>query len=1016
MIKENEVVSLMQEEAYKPMSYKELEKHFGIGSANEFKDFIKMLNQLEESGHIVRSPNDRYGVPERMNLVRGKLQAHAKGFAFLIPEDREHPDVYINAHDLNTAMNGDIVFVKVTSRSQGGGRLEGEVVRVITRANSQIVGVFQSQDTYAFVIADDKRVTRDIFIPQHAFMGAVSGQKVVVKIVNYPEGRSAAEGEVIEILGHKDDPGVDILAIIRKHQLPEAFQPEVLAEAEAAPDSITEEEIIGQGRRDLRAKTIVTIDGEDAKDLDDAVNVELLENGNLRLGVHIADVSYYVREGTALDIEAYNRGCSVYLTDRVIPMLPHRLSNGICSLNPQVDRLTMSCEMEFDADLKVVNHEIFTSVIKTKERMTYTNVRKLLTGEAEPEIVEKYAYLMEDFKRMEELAARLRSRRMKRGAIDFDFEESKILVDAEGKPTDIVKRERSVAEMMIEEFMLAANETVAEHFSWLKVPFLYRVHEDPDSEKLMNFMEFVTTFGYAMRGGKGGAIHARSLQALLEDIKGSPEETVISKVMLRSMKQAKYDAQSLGHFGLAAEFYSHFTSPIRRYPDLVIHRVIREVLENGGTLPDIRHDYLASRMNDIAQQSSERERVAVDAERDTEALKKAQYMLDKVGEEFEGIISSVTGFGMFIELDNTVEGLIRLSDLTDDYYNHHEKQHALIGERTSKIYRLGDSIKVRVARVSMEDHTIDFELLDMKPRKEGAFNRGGGGGGKFKGAGGFKGFRGKSDNGRSDKGKGGTNGRPEKGKGGYKGKGGFAKAQPVVGQGGTTNQGDASGNQTTGNPGKRGDSSGAGQGKKRGRADSGAARRIEMAARGAAEGAGVTEGTVGTGKGRRRSRGKAGQGQGQWQGNGQGQGEGQSQGQGRKDQGQGRAEGPAGSGDGKAEHIAGIGVGEGQGKTRRGKGGSKPWSDKREKGGKISEGGSLRQRLQSVGAGRTDSGVGRSGERGRGVSLGGEVQAGGGGGAAAERSGMDWASGVNALAKGGRRRSDDGDGSKKRRR
>lgn len=1012
MIKENEIVSLMQEEAYKPMSYKELEKHFGIGSANEFKDFIKMLNQLEESGHIVRSPNDRYGVPERMNLVRGKLQAHAKGFAFLIPEDREHPDVYINAHDLNTAMNGDIVFVKVTSRSQGGGRLEGEVVRVITRANSQIVGVFQSQDTYAFVIADDKRVTRDIFIPQHAFMGAVSGQKVVVKIVNYPEGRSAAEGEVIEILGHKDDPGVDILAIIRKHQLPEAFQPEVLAEAEAAPDSITEEEIIGQGRRDLRAKTIVTIDGEDAKDLDDAVNVELLENGNLRLGVHIADVSYYVREGTALDIEAYNRGCSVYLTDRVIPMLPHRLSNGICSLNPQVDRLTMSCEMEFDQDLKVVNHEIFTSVIKTKERMTYTNVRKLLTGEAEPEIMEKYAYLMEDFKRMEELAARLRSRRMKRGAIDFDFEESKILVDADGKPTDIVKRERSVAEMMIEEFMLAANETVAEHFSWLKVPFLYRVHEDPDSEKLMNFMEFVTTFGYAMRGGKGGAIHASSLQALLEDIKGTPEETVISKVMLRSMKQAKYDAQSLGHFGLAAEFYSHFTSPIRRYPDLVIHRVIREVLENGGTLPDKRHDYLASRMNDIAQQSSERERVAVDAERDTEALKKAQYMLDKVGEEFEGIISSVTGFGMFIELDNTVEGLIRLSDLTDDYYNHHEKQHALIGERTSKIYRLGDSIKVRVARVSMEDHTIDFELLDMKPRKEGGFNRGGGGGGKFKGASGFKGFRGKpgaggKDKGGSDRGRGKSDGRPEKGKGGYKGKGGFAKTQPVVGQGEGTNKSDASGNQAI----ERSGDAGKGQSKKRGRADNGAARRIEMAARGAVEGAVGTEGAAGTEKGRRRSRGKGGQGQ----GNGQGQG-------------LGRAEGFAGSGDGKAEHIAGIGVGEGQGgafqgnaagqgKSRRGKGGSKPWSsDKREKGGKIGEGGSLRQRLQSVGAGRTDSGVGQGGERGRGVSLGGEAQAGGGGGAAAERSGMDWASGVNALAKGGRRRSDDGDGSKKRRR
>ncbi|NOU70703.1 ribonuclease R [Paenibacillus sp. LMG 31458] len=970
MITDKEIISLMQEEAYKPMSYKELEKHFGIESANEFKDFIKLLNQLEESGHIVRGGNDRYGVPERMNLVRGKLQAHAKGFGFLIPDDRDHPDVYINAHDLNTAMNGDIVFVKVTARSQGGGRLEGEVVRVITRANTQIVGVFQSQETFGFVIADDKRVSRDIFIPQHAFMGAVTGQKVVVKIVNYPEGRSAAEGEVIEILGHKDDPGVDILAIVRKHQLPEAFQENVLAEADAAPDSITEEEIIGQGRRDLRSKRIVTIDGEDAKDLDDAVNVELLENGNLRLGVHIADVSYYVRESTALDIEAYNRGCSVYLTDRVIPMLPHRLSNGICSLNPRVDRLTMSCEMEFDEDLKLVNHEIFTSVIKTSERMTYTNVRKLLTGEAEPEIVEKYAYLMEDFKRMEELAARLRSRRMKRGAIDFDFEESKIIVDAEGKPTDIVKRERSVAEMMIEEFMLAANETVAEHFSWMKVPFLYRVHEDPDAEKLMNFMEFVTNFGYSVKG-KGNSVHPRALQALLEEIKGTPEETVLSKIMLRSMKQARYDAQSLGHFGLAAEFYSHFTSPIRRYPDLIIHRVIREVLESGGTLSEKRHEYLSSRMSDIAQQSSERERVAVDAERETEALKKAQYMLDKVGEEFEGIISSVTGFGMFVELDNTVEGLIRLSDLTDDYYNFHERQFALIGERTSKIYRIGDEIKIRVARVNMDEHTIDFELLDMKPRKEGGFNRGGGSsnrGGKppFKGAAGFKGFRGGSDK-----------GKPEKGKGGFaaKGKGGYAKAQGSGAAGGERKEragGTSEGKERAGQGKERAE----GQGRGAGRAAGGAARRIEAAARG--------EGGAGQGLG----------------------------------EGSGRAEGGAGRAAG----------GAGQGKSRRGKAGSTPWSEKRGKGGagrgkaggpKLSEGGSLSARLESVGAGRTESGAARGeSKRGRGgIALGGEAQA-GGGSPAAERStgGSDWASGVNALAKGGRRRSDDGDGSKKRRR
>jgi ribonuclease R len=747
--------------------------------------------------------------------------------------------------------------------------------------------------------------------------------------------------------------------------LPEAFKEEVIEEAEKAPDSISEEEIIGQGRRDLRSKRIVTIDGEDAKDLDDAVNVELLENGNLRLGVHIADVSYYVREGTALDIEAYNRGCSVYLTDRVIPMLPHRLSNGICSLNPRVDRLTMSCEMEFDEDLKLVNHEIFTSVIKTSERMTYTNVRKLLTGEAEPEIVEKYAYLMEDFKRMEELAARLRSRRMKRGAIDFDFEESKIIVDSEGKPTDIVKRERSVAEMMIEEFMLAANETVAEHFSWMKVPFLYRVHEDPDAEKLMNFMEFVTNFGYSVKG-KGNSVHPRALQALLEEIKGTPEETVLSKIMLRSMKQARYDAQSLGHFGLAAEFYSHFTSPIRRYPDLIIHRVIREVLESGGTLSDKRHEYLSSRMSDIAQQSSERERVAVDAERETEALKKAQYMLDKVGEEFEGIISSVTGFGMFVELDNTVEGLIRLSDLTDDYYNFHERQFALIGERTSKIYRIGDEIKIRVARVNMDEHTIDFELLDMKPRKEGGFSRGGKP--PFKGAAGFKGFRGGSDK-----------GKPEKGKGGFaaKGKGGYAKAQGSGAAGGERSK-ERAGAGGTAEGRERSERVGQGRGGAggTGRAAGGAARRIEAASR--------VEGGAGQGRG----------------------------------EGSGRVEGGAGRAEG----------GAGQGKSRRGKSGSTPWSEKRGKGGtgrgkaggpKLSEGGSLSARLESVGAGRTESGAARGeGKRGRGgIALGSEAQAGGGSSVAARSTGgSDWASGVNALAKGGRRRSDDGDDSKKRRR
>jgi ribonuclease R len=757
VITEEELLAFMRETAYKPMTYQELEEHFGITDAADFKEFLKMLNRLEQSGQIILTRTHRYGVPERMDLVRGRLQAHPKGFAFLIPEDRDHPDVYIHANDLKSAMNGDTVLVRVSSKSVAGGKLEGEVVRIVHRAITQVVGVFQNNESFGFVIPDDKRINKDLFIPREGFGGAVDGEKVVAEIVEYPEGRSAAVGRVIEILGHKDDPGVDILSIIRKHQLPEAFPDDVMAEAQEVPDVIDEAEIVRQGRRDLRDKVIVTIDGEDAKDLDDAVNVERLPNGNIKLGVHIADVGYYVRENSKLDQEAYNRGCSVYLVDRVIPMLPHRLSNGICSLNPQVDRFTLSCEMEFNEMMKVVKHDIFTSVIRTKERMTYTNVRKILEEE-DPEVTERYADLVDTFKLMKELALKLRANRMRRGAVDFDFVESKVIVDENGKPVDIVKRERSIAEQIIEEFMLAANETVAEHFYWLKVPFIYRIHEDPDQEKLMNFLAFVANFGYTVKGGKGNKVHPRALQTLLEDIQGTKEQTVISTMMLRSMKQAKYDAESTGHFGLAAEFYTHFTSPIRRYPDLVIHRVIREVIESGGTLSEARMEYLASRMQDIAQQSSERERVAVEAERDTEQLKKAEFMLDKVGEEFTGIISSVTSFGMFVELENTVEGLIRLSAMTDDYYHFHEQHMALIGERTSKIYRIGDEVKIRVARVNMDDHTIDFEMVDMKPRQRGDFagarGDGGWGGRGNKAAKGKDAGRGKAGGGKGKGGRG----------------------------------------------------------------------------------------------------------------------------------------------------------------------------------------------------------------------------------------------------------------------
>ena len=724
MVNESQLLDLMKEQSYKPMTYQELEKKVGLSSAVEFKEFLKLLVKLESEGKVVRANNERYGLPERMNLVRGRIQAHAKGFAFLIPEDTTHSDVYIGANDLKSAMNGDTVLVKVTKNDVSGGRMEGEVERIVTRAVTQVVGILDLHESFAFVIPDDNRINKDIFIPKSKTMGGVTGQKVVVKIVTYPEGRSSAEGEVIEILGHVNDPGVDILSIIRKHELPEQFPEDVMEEAQAAPDVIDEADIKKQSRRDLRQEVIVTIDGADAKDLDDAVNVKVLENGNYVLGVHIADVGYYVPEKSLLDQEAYRRGCSVYLVDRVIPMLPHRLSNGICSLNPKGDRFTLSCEMEFEAGtLKRVRHDIFTSVIRTTERMTYADVRKLLEADdenPETELMERYDYLLETFKTMEVLARGLRKKRIKRGAIDFDFDEAKIIVDEAGKPIDIVKRERTIAESIIEEFMLAANETVAEHFFWLKSPFLYRIHEEPDQEKLMKFMTIAANFGHTVKG-KGNTIHPKALQALLSDIEGTKEATVISTMMLRSMKQAKYDPQSLGHYGLAAEFYSHFTSPIRRYPDLVIHRIIRETLANGGQLSEKRQEALHARMGDIAQQSSQRERVAVEAERDTEKLKKCEYMLDKIGQEFDGIISSVTSFGLFIELPNTVEGLIRMVDLTDDYYHFHEDQMVLVGERTSNTYRIGDEVKIIVKNVNMNDHTIDFQFVGQVQDKHAMY-------------------------------------------------------------------------------------------------------------------------------------------------------------------------------------------------------------------------------------------------------------------------------------------------------
>ena len=702
------LLQFMKEESYKPMTVQELEEVLGIKESADFKSFVKALVQMEEQSLVIRTRNNRYGLPEKMNLVRGKLTAHAKGFAFVTPEEPGMDDIFIPPHETKNAMHGDLVLVRVSSVSSGS-RREGAVEKIIERGLTEVVGTYSKSNHYGFVIPDDKKITNDIFIPNNASMGAVDGHKVVVKITAYPEGRVSAEGEVIQILGHKNDPGVDILSIIHSNGLPLEFPQEVLEQAQQTPETIAESDL--ENRRDLRDQVIVTIDGADAKDLDDAVTVTELENGNYKLGVHIADVSHYVTEGSPIDREAFDRGTSVYLVDRVIPMIPHRLSNGICSLNPKVDRLTLSCDMEIDAEGQVVKHEIFQSVIKTTERMTYSDVNKILVDQDE-ELRKHYEPLVPMFERMEKLASILREKRMKRGAIDFDFKESKVLVDEEGHPTDVILRERSVAEKLIEEFMLVANETVAEHFHWMDVPFIYRIHEDPKEEKLQRFFEFITNFGLVVKG-KANAIHPRALQEIIEAVEGKPEEMVVSTVMLRSMQQAKYHEESLGHFGLSTEFYTHFTSPIRRYPDLIVHRLIRTYLIEGDLRPETR-DKWNILLPEIAEHTSKRERRAVDAERETDDLKKTEFMLDKVGEEYDGIISSVTNFGMFVELENTIEGLVHVSAMNDDYYRFEERHLAMVGERTAKVFRIGDEVRVKVINVDKDERAIDFEIAGMK--------------------------------------------------------------------------------------------------------------------------------------------------------------------------------------------------------------------------------------------------------------------------------------------------------------
>lgn len=696
------LLELINHEDYKPMKIKEIAMVLNV--PNEEREVLEdLLYELTLSGQVIRTKRGKYTKPENINVLIGTFLAHAKGFGFVSIENEEQ-DIFIPAPYVNGAFHNDKVAIKLIKRETQGKRKEGEVIEILERNRSNIVGTYDKSQNFGFVIPDNRKFNKDVFISKGKEKGAVSGHKVVVKITDWGNDRRNPEGEITEIIGHINDPGTDILSIVRSYELPMEFPTPVLQQVEYIPSEVAEED--KKGRLDLRNLQTVTIDGEDAKDLDDAITIEKHEDGKFTLGVHIADVTNYVTEGSPLDDEAIKRGTSVYLVDRVIPMIPHKLSNGICSLNQGVDRLALSCIMDVDHKGNVLNHKIAETVINVDRRMTYTNVKKILEDKDE-EVIKEYSDFISMFNNMEELAAILRKKRKLRGSIDFDFVEAKIILDKDGEPIDIKPYDRNVATRIIEEFMLLSNETIAEDFFWQEIPFVYRTHEEPNPEKLQQLSQFIYNFGYHIKGNE--EVHPKEIQKLLIDIEGKPEEPIISRLALRSMKQARYTTSNDGHYGLATKYYSHFTSPIRRYPDLQIHRIIKENLR--GNLDDKRLGHYNAILPNIAKQSSEMERRAEEAERETDKLKKVQYMEKFIGETFTGVISGVTAWGLYVELPNTVEGLVHVSTLDDDYYIFDETKHIFIGEKNSKIYRMGDKITIKVASVNKVERTIDFELF-----------------------------------------------------------------------------------------------------------------------------------------------------------------------------------------------------------------------------------------------------------------------------------------------------------------
>lgn len=703
--RKQKILGCMQSSEYVPMKRKEMRMVLGISEADR-PMFEALIAELIAEGKIFETRRGKLALPETLQMGVGSFSAHAKGFGFVTPEDGGG-DVFIPASETNGAMHKDKVLYKVTGGGGSGKRAEGTILRVLDRGMHRLVGLYEQVQGFGFVTPDDKKMAKDIFIAKENSMGAVTGHKVVVEMTDYGNERRSPEGKVIEILGHIHDPGVDILSVIRRYELAVEFPAEVYQEIEDVETEVSEEEIAG--REDLRDVLTITIDGEDAKDLDDAVSLSVLPNGNYELGVHIADVSHYVREHTALDKEAYARGTSVYLVDRVIPMLPHKLSNGICSLNPHTDRLTLSCIMEIDRRGQVLAHQVVNSVIHSDYRMTYTAVQDLLDGKT-PALREQYAQILPMLEEMNTLRTILWERRKKRGSVHFDLPEAKIKLDEMGKPIEILLYERNDATNLIEEFMLICNETIAENYFWQEIPFVFRSHQEPDEEKMEKMEQFLRGFGYRVRK-KDGEIHPREIQKILAEAEGKPEERIITRMVLRSMMQARYTADNQGHFGLAAKYYCHFTSPIRRYPDLQIHRFIKMTL--AGEMSGKKEYGYRKKMPEVAQHCSKRERIAEDAQRDTEALKKVEFMLDKVGKTYEGIISGVTNWGIYVELANTVEGMVALSQMEDDFYLFDEQNMQVFGRRNGKSYRLGDLVQVTVTKVSQEAGTIDFAICEQ---------------------------------------------------------------------------------------------------------------------------------------------------------------------------------------------------------------------------------------------------------------------------------------------------------------